>query len=199
MMTASWVPRDSTIRSSISPWSDDRDQFGHYMRFEFDAAVVAKKLPKPMFGIDVAIVVGRPLIHLRFGAVVVGSRPFALGSGGEAVGPLLEAPQLQLCVAGHKEIHRVRLCGGFQAGQLHLRWHNVAVPGDRDMPWVAATGGADYAIALGRTLDLHVGVGFVAQIVGTSIGLRRTEGAVLGARTTLVGSMFRLGVGFKLR
>ena len=176
------------------PWGLDRT--GAYLRLEVDGVGTPGVWPNPSLGGDVAIAVGRPNLHARVAVAGLATPAFALGERG-TVGTVLETADIQGCAASHHGIHRVRLCAGFQAGVVHLRWEGFAVPGRRDLPWVAAVGGGSYAIALGRVVDLHAGIGVGTPLVRPRLAAR-TRGGVDVEQAGLVFSTFRLGLGFRL-
>ena len=152
--------------------------------------------PNPSIGGDVAIVAGRPRLHARIGVGAMATPSFTLGDRGK-VGSVLETSDLEGCAASHHGLHRVRLCAGMQAGVMHFRWSGFAEPGRRDLPWLAAVGGASYGIALGRIVDLHAGIGLGVPLLRPRLMTRTRDGIDLEP-TGLVFSTFRVGIGFRL-
>lgn len=182
------------VEPDPDPWGSDAS--GPYVRLEADGIGMPGVWPNPSLGGDVAILAGRPRLHARIGVGALATPSFTLGERGK-VGTVLETSDLEGCTASHYRIHRVRLCGGMQAGVVHLRWSGFAQPGRRDLPWLAAVGGGSYAIALGRIVDLHAGIGLGVPLLRPRLATR-TRGGVDVEPSGLVFSTFRLGLGFRL-
>lgn len=181
-----------------SNWQTGNDaRFGEFVRLEADSVAFVGTLPNPLIGGDLTISVGRPAVHLRLGAVVAAAKPYRLGAAGR-IGTLLETTQLELCAASYLGPHRFRLCGGGQAGVMHLRWEGFEHRGAREMPWVALRGDGDYSLALGHYLDVHAGVGLVVPVVAPEL-VARGSAAVDQRRVGLVGTVLHAGIGIKLR
>ena len=176
------------------PWGEQSS--APYVRLEADGIGSPGVWPNPSVGGEVAILAGRPRVHARIGVGALATPSFTLGDRGK-VGTVLETSDLEGCAASHYGIHRVRLCAGMQAGVMHLRWQGVAEPGRRDLPWVAAVGGASYGIALGRIMDLHAGIGLGAPLARPRLMTRTQDGIDLEP-SGLVFSTFRIGLGFRL-
>ncbi len=196
------APPPETVNSSPDPSSVDRsDPWGvsrnsAYVRLEADGIGTPGIWPNPSVGGEVAILAGRPNLHARIGVGAKATPTFTLGDRGK-VGTVLEASDIEGCAASHHRVHRVRLCAGLQAGVMHLRWAGFATPGRRDLPWLAAVGGGTYAIALGRVVDLHAGIGLGMPLVRPRL-VTRTRGAIDVEQAGFVFSTFRLGLGFRL-
>ncbi len=176
------------------PWGAERN--APYVRFEGDALASPGVWPNPSLGGEVAIIAGRPNVHARVGVGAMGTPSFTLGDRGK-VATVLETSDIRGCAASHRGLHRVRLCAGLQAGVMHLRWGGFEAPGRRDLPWVAAVGGASYGIALGRLVDLHAGIGLGIPLARPRL-VTRTRAAIDVEPAGLVFSTFRVGLGFRL-
>lgn len=176
------------------PWGVQSS--GPYIRLELDGLASPGVWPHPSFGGEAAIVAGRPRVHARIGVGAMATPTFRLGRQGD-VGTVLETSDIQGCAASHRGIHRVRLCGGMQAGVMHLRWSGFERPGRRDLPWVAAVGGASYGIALGRIVDVHAGIGLGVPVLRPRL-VTQSRGATDTEPAGLVFSTFRVGLGFRL-
>jgi len=185
---------DPSAADHSDPWGVSRSLA--YVRLEADGIGTPGVWPNPSLGGEMAIVAGRPNLHARIGVGATGTPTFTLGERGK-VGTVLETSDIEGCAASHHRIHRVRLCAGLQAGVMHLRWGGFANPGRRDLPWLAAVGGGSYAIALGRVVDLHAGIGLGMPLVRPRL-VTRTRGAIDVEQAGFVFSTFRLGLGFRL-
>lgn len=186
-------PDPSSVDRS-DPWGVSRNSA--YVRLEADGLGTPGVWPNPSVGGEVAILAGRPNLHARIGVGAMATPTFTLGDRGK-VGTVLETSDIEGCAASHHGVHRVRLCAGIQAGVMHLRWGGFAAPGRRDLPWVAAVGGGSYAIALGRVVDLHAGIGLGVPVVRPRL-VTRSRGAIDVEQAGFVFSTFRLGIGFRL-
>ncbi len=186
---------ESEVERRRDPWGVEGG--GPYVRFEADGTATPGVWPNPSLGGDVAIVAGRPRLHARVAVGAAATPTFTLGERGK-VGTVVETSDLRVCTAAHRWVHRVRLCGGFQAGVMHLRWGGFAEPGRRDLPWFSFVAGGDYALAMGRIVDLHAGVGFGVPVVGQELVTRTRDGARDVQRSGRVSSTFRIGLGFRL-
>lgn len=176
------------------PWGVARNSA--YVRLEADGMGTPGVWPNPSLGGEVAILAGRPNLHARVGVGAMATPTFTLGDRGK-VGTILETSDIEGCAASHHRVHRVRLCAGIQAGVMHLRWAGFEAPGRRDLPWLAAVGGGSYAIALGRVVDLHAGLGLGVPVLRPRL-VTRSRGALDVRQTGFVFSTFRLGLGFRL-
>jgi hypothetical protein len=191
--TSAEAAEPSTAQAS-DPWGAQANT--PYVRLELDGLGTPGVWPNPSLGGEAAIVAGRPTVHARIAVGAMGTPSFGLGRHGK-VGTILETADLQGCTASHRGIHRVRLCAGMQAGVMHLRWANFEQPGRRQLPWVAAVGGGSYAIALGKVLDLHAGIGLGIPVVRprlTTVSRDARDAEPSG----FVFSTFRVGLGFRL-
>ncbi|MGH1340921.1 MAG: hypothetical protein ACRBN8_05185 [Nannocystales bacterium] len=191
--SASSVAHRSSARRS-DPWGASQDSV--YVRLEADGIGTPGVWPNPSLGGEVAILAGRPNLHARVGVGAMATPTFTLGERGK-IGTVLETSDIEGCAASHHRVHRVRLCAGMQAGVMHLRWGGFANPGRRDLPWVAVVGGGSYAIALGRVVDLHAGIGLGTPVVRPRL-VTRSRGAIDVERSGFVFSTFRIGLGFRL-
>lgn len=195
----------ATLANAVEPASNEQgrsDPWGlassaPYVRFEGDGFASPGAWPNPSLGGDVAVVAGRPGLHGRFAVGAMGTPTFTLGERGK-VGTIVETSDLRLCAAGHRSVHRVRLCGGMQAGVMHMRWLGFEEPGRRDLPWFSVVGGGDYAIAIGRVVDLHAGIGLGIPLVRHRLVTRTRGGELDGINSGPFSSTFRLGIGFRL-
>ncbi len=186
--------RDSSSVDRSDPWGVRRNSA--YVRLEADGVGAPGVWPNPSLGGEVAILAGRPNLHARIGVGAMATPTFTLGDRGK-VATVLEKSDIEGCAASHHGVHRVRLCAGLQAGVMHLRWGGFANPGRRDLPWLAVVGGGSYAIALGRVVDIHAGIGLGAPVIRPRLRTR-SRGAVDVEQAGFVFSTFRLGLGFRL-
>ncbi len=177
-------------------WSTGRDRFGQYVRLEVDALATPRLFPTPMYGGQLGISFGRRWAHARVGVLAAGNEAFRLLPESR-VGVIMETTDLEVCTAGRWYRHMARLCGGTQAGVLHLRWENFDEPGAREMPWVAFVAGGQYALALGAHADVHAGIGLVAPLLVPRIGARTSVG-VVRYRAANVAPTFSVGFGLRL-
>jgi hypothetical protein len=177
-------------------WGDPGTRTPLYLRAEADGTALIGFLPPPMLGGQVAIVAGRPFVHVRVGVGASAGPTFPLGPYGR-VGALAEVADLRLCAAAHQRRHRFRLCGGSVAGVMHLRWSGFDVDGRREMPLLHAVLGGDYAVAVADFIDLHAGIDLTVPIVGADLSATHPDGRDT-VRTGSVATAFRLGIGFRL-
>lgn len=168
-----------------------------YLSVETDWVSVVGLWSKPMYGMLVAITAGRPWLHARVGVGAVAGESMRFGRGAR-VAPVLESADFRMCVAGHRGLGRVRLCGGMLAGTMRLRWTGDAPRGRRKLPFLATVFGGDYSIALGRVVDIHGSVALNVPVVGTQIDGVDADGRRLRLRTQRVAAMFGLGLGLRL-
>lgn len=163
---------------------------------EVQALTYAQMLPRHMFGVDAAWVLGTEQFQLRVGAVVAAARPFDIGA--YEVTNVMEAGQLDVCAAKQVQRHRIRMCIGGQGGAWQHRWEGQRVEWDVT-PWAAGTLESDYRIEVSRRVGILFGVGVTVPVVGPQFQgndeLGRSSplvfvGPVAGSLT--LGAAFRL-------
>jgi hypothetical protein len=153
-------------RASDAHVENTRTRVIPYRAVEVQALAIGQVLPRPMFGVDGAFVLGTQVFQLRLGGLLAGSPGFRIGPG--KIANLLAGGQVDMCVAKNVVDHQIRMCIGGQGGGMVHRWIDFTRPGRESTPWAAGTLKGDYRLALGEHFGLLGGVGVIVPIVGPS-------------------------------
>lgn len=181
----------STVSASDRP---RRIQHG----VEAQGVVATQLLPHTYFGGEGAYVVGGDSFSARFGGLVLGGRPFALGDG--KIGNVLSVFSLDGCGARQVYRHRVRMCVGGQAGAMSHQWQGYDRPGRKATPWVAGVLRGDYRYSVTERIGLMFGVAVTLPVIGPEF--RATAANGYSSPLVFPGpvtGMLTLGATFRVR
>jgi hypothetical protein len=165
---------------------------------EGEGVVATQLLPHAYFGGDAAYVIGNDTFGARFGGLVLGGRPFALGEG--KIGNVLAVATLDGCGSRQVFRHRVRMCVGAQGGAMAHHWIGYDRPGRKATPWVAGALRGDYRYSVTERVGVMFGVSVSLPVIGPEFRARDSSGTesplVFPGPVT---GMLTLGATFRVR